>query len=253
MLNLKLKIEYDGTHYHGWQVQNGIKARKSYHSHRTIQNTLELALKKILQEDAQLIVAGRTDAGVHALAQIANFKTNTKLSLTRLRWALNCLLPEDIKVSQIQKVALNFNSRFCAKSKVYRYTVLNRKYSAALLAKKVYFFHYPLNIKLMRQEAKVLLGRHNFSAFAAKDSRERNPLRSIKSLKIIKKGAFIHFDIQADSFLYNMVRSIVGTLLEIGRGHFEKGRMLRILKLQERRLAGPTVPAHGLYLLKVSY
>ncbi len=253
MLNLKLKIEYDGTHYHGWQIQNGLKAQKTYRSNKTIQNVLQLTLKKILQENVQLTVAGRTDAGVHALGQVANFKTNTKLSLTRLRWAINCLLPEDIKVSQIQKVPLNFNSRFCAKSKVYRYTILNRKYSAALLAKKVYFFHYPLNIKLMRQEAKVLLGKHNFAAFAAQDSRERNPVRNIKSIKLITKGAFVQIDIQADSFLYNMVRNIVGTLLEIGRGHFEQGTMLRILKSRERRLAGPTVPAHGLYLLRVKY
>ncbi len=251
MPNFKLQIEYDGTHYYGWQVQNGKAA--GYQANKTIQCVLEQVLKKILQEDIKLTVAGRTDSGVHALAQVANFKSSTKIPLQRLRWAANCLLPADIKITHVQKVPQAFNSRFCAKSKVYRYTILNRKYSSALLANRVYFFHHPVDVKLMRSEAKFLLGKHNFEAFQAAELRQRNPIRSIKRIKIGREKDFIHIDIEADSFLYNMVRNIAGTLLEIGRGRFVKGSMQKILKSRNRKVAGPTLPAKGLCLLKVKY
>ena len=251
MFNFKLQIEYDGTHYYGWQVQNSKSS--VYQSNKTIQFVLEKVLKQILQEDIKLTVAGRTDSGVHALSQVANFKSSTKMPLIRLRWGVNCMLPEDIKVTRIQKVGLDFNSRFCAKSKIYRYTILNRKYSSPLSAGKVYFFHHPLDTGLMRREAKSLLGRHNFASFQAAEDRQRNPLRTIKRIKIIEDNDFIYIDIEADSFLYNMVRNIVGTLLEIGRGRFPKGSMQKILKSRNRREAGPTLPAKGLCLVNVKY
>jgi tRNA pseudouridine38-40 synthase len=253
MRNFKLEIEYDGTHYYGWQVQNGKKARAVYRNSQTIQHVLEEVLKKILQENIKLIVAGRTDSGVHALSQVANFKSSSRIPLEKLHWALNCLLPEDIKVTRIKNVGINFNSRFSAKSKFYRYTILNRKYSSALLANRVYFFNHHLNVALMRCEAKVLLGRHNFTSFQATEVRQRNPLRTIKFIKITKDKDLLHIDIQADSFLYNMVRSIAGTLLEIGRGRFPKGSMEKILKARNRKLAGPTLPAKGLFLVEVRY
>ncbi|MDD5097319.1 MAG: tRNA pseudouridine synthase A, partial [Candidatus Omnitrophica bacterium] len=170
-----------------------------------------------------------------------------------LRWGLNCLLPEDIKITRIKVVSWDFNSRFSAKSKIYRYTILNRKYSSALLSKRVYFYHYPLDLALMRKEAKVLLGKHNFKSFQAVDNRFRNPIRTVKRIKISKVKNLLQVDIEADSFLYNMVRNIVGTLLEIGRGRFPKGSMLKILQSQDRALAGPTLPAKGLCLVKVRY
>ena len=253
MRNFKLEIEYDGTHYYGWQVQNSKKAGLSYRNRQTIQHVLEDVLKKILQENIKLTVAGRTDSGVHALSQVANFKSLSGMPLEKLRWALNCLLPQDIKVTRIKHVGPDFNSRFSAKSKLYRYTILNRKYSSALLANRVYFFHQPLNVALMRSEARVLLGRHNFASFQTAEIRQRNPLRTIKLIKINKDKDLLHIDIQADSFLYNMVRSIAGTLLEIGRGRFLKGSMAKILKARDRGLAGPTLPAKGLYLVKVRY
>ncbi len=253
MFNLKLEIEYDGTHYHGWQVQNGIKAKQNYQSKETIQYVLEQVLKKVLQEDIKLIVAGRTDSGVHALSQVANFKSSTSMPLDRLRWALNCLLPEDIKVTRISKVRADFNSRFCAKSKVYRYSILNRKYSSPLLAPRVHFFHHPLDVGLMRSEAKILSGRHNFKSFQATELRQRNPVCSIKQIKITRDKNLLHIDIEADRFLYNMVRNICGTLLEIGRGRFPKGSMVKILESRNRRHAGPTLPAKGLCLVKVKY
>lgn len=251
MHNFKLQIEYDGTHYHGWQEQD-IK-RTDYRANRTIQHVLEKVISKILQENVKLTVAGRTDSGVHALCQVANFKSLTKMPLDKLRWAINGLLPGDIKVARIQKVGLHFNSRFSAKTKIYRYTVLNRKYSSPLLANRVYFFHYPLNVKLMRSEAKLLLGKHNFKVFQATDSQLKNPVRTIKSIKILKSKNFLYFDIEADSFLYNMIRSIVGTLLEIGRGRFPQGSLAKILNSKNRALAGPTLPAKGLCLIRVKY
>jgi len=251
MLNFKLEIEYDGTRYYGWQVQNG--KNKNYRANRTIQYVLEKVLKRILQENIKLIVAGRTDSGVHALSQVANFKSSTKMSFARLRWAINCLLPEDIKVTRIKNVPLDFNSRFSAKSKIYRYAILNRKYSSPLAASRVYFFHYPLDIGLMRREAKVLCGRHNFKAFQAAESSLRNPLKTLKRIRISKVKDFLYIDIEADSFLYNMVRNISGTLLEIGRGRFPEGSMRKILQSHNRKLAGPTLPAKGLCLMKVKY
>ncbi len=251
MLNFKLEIEYDGSRYYGWQVQNNKNA--SYRVNKTIQYALEKVLKKILQENIKLTVAGRTDSGAHAISQVANFKSSSRILLERLRWAINCLLPEDIKVTRIKNVPLDFNSRFSAKSKIYRYTILNRKYSSPLLASRVYFFHHPLDVKLMRREAKILLGRHNFKAFQAAEARARNPLRTIKSIKITKEKDFLYIDIEADSFLYNMVRNISGTLLDIGRGRFLKGSMRKILQSRNRRLAGPTLPAKGLCLMKVKY
>jgi tRNA pseudouridine38-40 synthase len=253
MSNFKLEIEYDGTHYHGWQAQNCIRASAHYQPNKTIQNVLEQVLKKVLQEDIKLIVAGRTDSGVHALSQVANFKSSSSMPLARLRWAVNCLLPEDIKVTRINNAAADFNSRFCAKSKVYSYTILNRKYSSPLLASRVHFFHHPLDLRLMRSEANALLGRHNFKSFQAAELRQRNPVRTIKRIKITKHKALLHIDIEADSFLYNMVRNIAGTLLEIGRGRFPKGSMSRILESRNRKLAGPTLPAKGLCLVKVKY
>jgi tRNA pseudouridine38-40 synthase len=253
MFNYKLEIEYDGTRYHGWQVQNKTQARRNYQPKNTVQYVLEQVLKKVLQEDISLIVAGRTDAGVHALSQVANFKSSSRMPLQRMRWALNCLLPEDIKITGISKVGPDFNSRFCAKSKLYRYSILNRKYSSPLLASRVYFFHHPLNVALMRKEAKILLGKHNFASFQAAELRYRNPVRTIKNIKISKSRNILHIDIEADSFLYNMVRNIAGTLIEIGRGRFAEGSMKNILASRNRKLAGPALPAKGLCLVKVKY
>ena len=192
MRNSKLEIEYDGTHYYGWQVQNGKKAKAIYRNSQTVQHTLEEVLKKVLQENIKLTVAGRTDSGVHALSQVANFKSSSRMPLEKLHWALNSLLPEDIKVTRIKLVGLNFNSRFSAKSKLYRYTILNRKYSSALLANRVYFFHHHLDVALIRREAKFLLGRHNFTSFQATEIRQRNPLRTIKFIKISKDKDLLH-------------------------------------------------------------
>lgn len=256
MRNLKLTIEYDGTNYSGWQIQKyGV----------SIQGTIESALQKILQEKIWLIASGRTDAGAHALGQIANFKTNSKITSQRLQKALNGNLPDDIKITRIEEVPFSFHSRFNAKSKGYRYLILNQTYPSAFLKNRVYFYPYPLNIRLMRQEAKYLLGRHDFKSFCASGSSAKDTIRTIKRITIKKSyrlplsacrlanASLLIIDIEADGFLYNMARNIVGTLIEIGRAKFPRGSLKEILYAKNRKLAGPTVPACGLYLLKVKY
>jgi tRNA pseudouridine38-40 synthase len=244
MRNIRLEIEYEGTHYCGWQVQ-----RKT----NSIQEVIEKSLKKILQEKVRLIGSGRTDAGVHALAQVANFKTNSGIDLAKLQKALNGLLPDDIVIRKIRQVDPDFHSRFDAESKAYRYTILNRNYPGALLKNTVYFYPYSLDVRLMQRESRVLLGKHNFKSFQASDKEDRSAVRTIKKINITREGDLIRIDIEADGFLHKMVRNIAGTLIEIGRGRFPVGSLGKILNSRDRKLAGPTVPAKGLCLRKVKY
>jgi len=246
MRNLKLEIEYNGRNYCGWQVQPNTKKK-------SIQEVIEKVLCKILSEKIKLIVSGRTDAGVHALAQIANFYISSKIPLDKLKLGMNGLLPRDIKISGIKEARPDFHSRFSSKAKIYRYTILNRSHSSPLMDGKVFFYPHPLNLRLMREEARALLGRHNFRSFQASLGKERNPVKTIKRLVITKNKDLIYIDIEADGFLYNMVRNIVGTLIQVGRGKSVKGCLKKILLLKDRRLAGQTLPAQGLCLLKVKY
>lgn len=250
MRNIKLEVEYDGTNYCGWQVQRKSKNAKAC---KSIQEVIEKTLQKILQEKIKLIASGRTDAGVHAKAQIANFKTNSNISCEKLQMALNGLLPKDITIARIEEKSFDFHSRFDAKSKVYRYTILNRSYPSALLRDTVYFYPYPLNIKLMQKASKVFLGLHDFKTFKAMDKEKRDTIRTIKRLLIKKDKALIYIDIEANGFLHNMARNIVGTLIEVGRGKLTPNILKKILLYRDRRLSGPTAPAKGLCLIKVNY
>jgi len=253
MRNIKLTIEYDGTRYAGWQVQNSHKSQVTSHKLKTIQHEIETALYKMLHKKIYLHASGRTDAGVHARAQVANFRTGSRLTPDKLRIGLNALLPEDISVLEAEEAQEAFHSRFSAKSKVYRYTILNRSAKPAILRQAVYFYPYPLNVKLMRKEARVLLGRHDFKSFQAADKRKRGAVRRIKRVEVKRDKEFIHIDLEAEGFLYNMARNIAGTLVEIGRGRFPEGSMKTILLAKNRKFAGPTLPAKGLCLLKVMY
>jgi len=198
---------------------------------------------------------------VHALGQVANFKTNSKIPLEKLQRALNGLLPADISVTKIGEAAKDFHSRFSAKSKTYRYTILNRPYRSAFLRKGAYFYPYLLDLKLMQKEARVLLGKHDFKSFCASASSVKDTVRTIKRISVKhfipntehRTLNLITVEIEADGFLYNMVRNIVGTLVEIGRGRFPEGSTKKVLRLKNRKLAGPTAPARGLALLKVKY
>lgn len=260
MRNIRLVIEYDGTGYAGWQIQGknqDTKTPRHLPSRQagkdTIQGIIEGTLRKILQEKVKVIASGRTDAGAHALGQVANFKTYSKIPCLKLQKALNTYLPCDIVIKNVEDACLDFHSCFDAKSKIYRYAILNRAYPSAILKNRVYFLRYPLNVRLMKEASKVLLGRNNFKAFQASGSTVKDSTRTIKKLKISKKNDLINFEIEADGFLYNMVRNIVGTLVEIGRGKFPADTLKKILMSRNRRLAGPTLPACGLFLLEVKY
>jgi len=252
MRNIKLTIEYDGTNFNGWQTQK-LRPGKSKAKSKTIQQTIQKALKRILQEDVKLIGSGRTDAGVHALGQVANFKTNSPRSLKAIIRGANAVLPKDIVIKDAEEVDLDFHARYDVRSKIYRYAILNRSYRSVFKRRSSYLVSFNLDVDLIRREVKCLIGRHNFKAFQAADKKSRSSTRTIKSIKISKRKHFIFIDFEADGFLYKMVRNIVGSLIEIGRGRFKKGSLKRILKSKNRRLAGQTALPRGLCLLKVNY
>ena len=208
MNNIKLVIEYDGTNYAGWQQQKNGK---------TIHHTLNKAIVKVVNEEIKLHGAGRTDAGTHAIGQVANFKTQSNIPFFNLVQAINYYLPKDIVVKSAKKVPEKFHSRYSVKSKVYRYTILNNKTRNAIGRNCCHYYATDLDIEKMQKASKALIGKHDFSTFKSK-SEVISSVRTIKKLEIKKKGEYLFFTIEADGFLYKMVRAIVGTLLEVGRG-----------------------------------
>ena len=244
MRNVKLTIEYDGTGYCGWQRQsNG----------PSVQDVIEKTLNRTLGETVQLIGSGRTDSGVHARAQVANFKTGSRLTTKRLLLALNSGLPKDVAILKVEETSSGFNARFKARRKVYRYSILNCPIHSPLTMRYSYQCRQALDVGLMKSESRALLGRHNFKSFRARDKRHRSSITNIRRIAITRKKKHIYIDIEANGFLYNMVRIIVGTLIDIGRGKLKKGDMEKILKAKNRVLAGPTAPAKGLCLMEVIY
>ncbi len=244
MRNILLKIEYEGTGYSGWQSQKNA---------RSIQETIEAALERITGRKARLISCGRTDAGVHAITHFANFKTPSGLPAYKLQRALNGVLPKDIVIKQAREVPLRFHARFDAKSKTYRYTIMTGNSPSAIERNLTAYIPYKLNLALMKRESEVLLGKHDFKSFQASDRKERSSVRTIKKLRLKKRGDKIIMDIEADGFLYNMVRNIAGTLIDIGRGRIPAGSMRGILKARDRKAAGETAPSRGLCLIEVKY
>lgn len=244
MRNIKLTISYDGTRYSGWQFQkNG----------RSIQETIQDAIRKVTGESLHLTGSGRTDAGVHAIAQVANFKTRSKLPSKNIQMALNMSLPRDIAIVKAEEVSAKFNSQHSSKSKMYRYTIFNNDFLSPLARHFAAKCFHPLDVGRMRKAAKMLTGRRDFKAFQAKDDVEKRSVRTLKSVKIKKEGDVIYIDMEADGFLYNMARKIAGTLVEIGRGKMPVNNIKDILKKKDCRLSGPTMPAKGLCLIRVDY
>ena len=249
--NLKLTMEYDGTHFHGWQVQDPAK--------RTIQDEIEKILKIIFKKKIHLFGSGRTDSGVHALGQVANFKIGSTMPITEILKALNGNLPEDIVVLNAQDVPLDFHAQYKAKRKIYRYKICNRPVRCALQRQFCLYLPQKLNLAAMRKESRYLLGRKDFRSFAAsdphseKEGKKKTTIRRIFRLEIRKKKDIVTIDIEANGFLYKMARTIVGTLLKVGLKKWKEGSIKAILKAKNRTLAAPTAPARGLCLLKVSY
>ena len=252
MKNIKLTIEYDGTNYNGWQIQDKAQRKKGGRV-KTIQGVLEDALFNILASRVRLISSSRTDSGVHALNHVANFKSSTKLKSARIRKALNSLLPDDIVIKEAREVNKSFNARYDAVSKTYRYLISKGDYISPFIRRYAYHFRQPLDVALMKKEARALVGRHDFKAFMSNTSgtERNNCVKTVKRLDIKEKNGLIEITIEADGFLYNMARNIIGTLIEVGRGKFSPGSARYILRKKDRRLAGPTIPAKGLCLVEV--
>ncbi len=246
MKTLKLTIAYDGTGYAGWQIQRNAK-------HPTIQGVLQQALRRILQEPVQVIGSGRTDAGVHALAQVAHVRVRSRMPCDGLRRALNSLLPPAVVVTQVEEVPPVFHARFDAKAKRYRYHLVTGPVVLPFERHYVHHVRRSLDVARMRQEAQALLGRHDLRAFPKTGSPITQTRRTISDIAIRRTRNGVVIDIEADGFLYGMVRRIVGTLIDVGRGRRPPGTIARILKTQDRDLVGPTVPPQGLTLMKVTY
>ena len=242
MTTFKVVLEYDGAGYAGWQRQSNAP---------TIQATLEDALASIAQTRLTVVGAGRTDAGVHALGQVASFQTDRGLSSRNWLRALNARLPADISVLSVEEMPDAFHARHSARGKLYEYHLLNRPERAPLLRERAWMLHKPLNPAAMAEAAAELIGTHDFSSFQTAPTDNENPECHLERLDLRREGDLIVLAFYADRFLKQMVRSIVGTLVEVGRGKRSAADMRRVLAARSRPEAGRTAPAHGLYLIRV--
>jgi tRNA pseudouridine38-40 synthase len=245
MPRLKLTLEYDGTAYVGWQVQpNGL----------SVQQVVEDALARLVGEKVVVSAAGRTDAGVHAVGQVVSFWTDKRLPLRAWVRGLGGLLPEDVSVVDALEVPDDFEPRRWSLGKHYRYQVCNRPVRAPLLRHTHWQIFAPLELGAMQQAATHLLGRHDFSAFRAADCAARHALRELRALEVHgDPGSLLRFEVKGTAFLKHMVRNLVGTLVEVGRGRRPPGWVAEVLASRDRHGAGPTAPAHGLCLMEVYY
>ncbi len=261
MRNIKLIIEYEGTYYHGWQVQPGLK---------TIQGLLRSKLSMITKADTQVTGAGRTDAGVHALGQVAHFRTDSRMTPEEFKVALNSVLPKDIVIKHVEEAGDDFHARYSATGRTYRYTILNDTTPSAFLRNYAYMVSRPIDVDSMADACKSLLGTHDFSSFASTGDPVHSFIRTVSDARILDTGCWIpalrvqdqassierrliHFQIEANAFLRGMVRAIAGTLLEIGKGKMSVEKMPEVIDARSRSAAGPSLPARGLCLISVSY
>lgn len=244
MPTLKLVIEYDGTGYAGWQRQP---------DRPTVQAVLEDRLQRITQTRHSVIGAGRTDAGAHALGQVASFQTDKSLSPEAWLRALNGLLPPDISVRTVDLAPPDFHARYAARAKHYEYRILNRPERSALDRTRAWHLYAPLDLNAMQEAASLLIGRHDFSSFQGHPTDTKNPTCDLRRLQVLREGELILVEAIADRFLKQMVRVIVGTLAEVGQGKRQPAALKDVLEARDRRAAGFTAPAHGLYLMRVDY
>jgi tRNA pseudouridine38-40 synthase len=246
LCNFKITIEYDGSDFHGWQRQKGC---------RTVQEEIENALNTVIRQKVAVIASGRTDAGVHALGQVANFKCVTRLSPGTIQKALNSLLPDAIVIRDCKPAAATFHARYDAKCKTYRYRILNHPLAVAIGRQYAWHLRRPLDLDAMREAAVILVGRHDFSAFEGAGSPRSHSIRRVFRAFIDReeKAEYLAFDIEADGFLRFMVRNIVGTLVLVGSGKIGVAEFEEILLSEERDRAGATAPPQGLFLMCVNY
>ncbi|HQP91132.1 MAG TPA: tRNA pseudouridine(38-40) synthase TruA [Candidatus Omnitrophota bacterium] len=264
MPTYKITISYDGTNYCGWQTQDSRQSSVISHQKKTIQSELEKALNKIFKKEIKIEGSGRTDAGVHALAQVAHFKTDKSFDVLKLKNALNANLPRDVYCLSVEVAEDGFHARFCARKKTYRYLIVNCADRPLFIKNFAAWVKDPLDIKKMRLASRCLVGKHDFKSFQASDRIDRRSETTVFSIKIKKSISnyelpfiygliWIIIEISASGFLRNMVRNVAGTLIEVGRGRIKPEEIKSILKNKDRKHGGPCAPAYGLYLIDVSY
>lgn len=244
MRNIKLTVEYDGKSYNGWQKQP---------DKLNIQGEIEKAIYNITKEEVDLIGSGRTDAGVHALGQVANFKTNSNIAIEKLPLAINSQLKSSIIIKKAEEVEERFHSRYNAKNKTYRYIINNSKCGSAIYRNLEYCFPIELDVEKMKKAAKYFEGEHDFKAFKSSGTSGKNSVRTIYKALVRQDNEKIIIELTGNGFLYNMVRIISGTLLEVGLGKINPDEIQNIIDSKDRQKAGKTLPAHGLYLVEVLY
>lgn len=244
MKRVKLIVAYDGTNYHGWQVQdNGI----------TIEEVLNRTISELVQEDIKVIGASRTDAGVHACGNVAVFDTESRIPGDKFSFALNQRLPEDIRIQESCEVDADFHPRYADTVKTYEYNILNRRFE--LPSKRLYaaFCYYPMDIERMNQAAAYLVGEHDFKSFCSAGAQVQTTVRTIYAVNVTKEDDMVHIRITGNGFLYNMVRIIAGTLMQVGTRLMEPEQVKGILEARDRSKAGPTAVAKGLTLVEIRY
>lgn len=245
MKRIKLTVAYDGANYHGWQVQpNAV----------TIEGKLNEAISELTKESIQVIGASRTDAGVHALGNVAVFDTESRIPGEKFSYALNQRLPDDIVIQQSQEVDKDFHPRYCTCEKTYEYVILNRKFPLPEYRNTAFFYYGDLDIKAMQEATKAFLGEHDFAGFCSAGAQVKTTVRTIYELTVEKKdNDMICIRVRGNGFLYNMVRIIAGTLLEVGKGNIEAKSLENRIAAADRSQAGPTAPARGLKLIRIQY
>lgn len=245
MRNIKLIIEYDGRKFNGWQKQP---------NNPNIQGEIENAIFEITGERVELIASGRTDRGVHALAQVANFKIESeKLPVEKFAIALNSKLKNSIRIKSAEEVDERFHSRYSVHSKTYRYVINNSKFGTAIFREFEYNFPIKLDVEKMNQAIQYFVGEHDFKGFKASGTSSKSSVRTIYDAKVYQDRDRVNIEITGNGFLYNMVRIISGTLLDVGIGKIKPEEIPEIIESKDRTRAGRTLPAHGLYLVKVEY
>lgn len=245
MRNIRLVIEYDGKDFNGWQKQP---------NKLNIQGEIEKVISGITgEDDINLIASGRTDAGVHALGQVANFKTNSKIPIDKMGIAINSRLKNSIIIKKAEEVDERFHSRYSCKKKTYRYIINNSKYGTAIYRNLEYHFSISLNIEEMKKAIKEFEGEHDFKGFKASGTSSKSSVRTIYGTNLYKENDRIYIELTGNGFLYNMVRIIAGTLLDVGLGKIKAEDIKDIIDSKDRTRAGKTLPPQGLYLLSVEY
>ena len=244
MSNFKLTVSYDGTDFSGWQTQP---------AHRTVQETLETAIGTLTHETIRVNASGRTDSGVHAVGQVVNFHSETRIPATSMVRAINAHLSGDVVVTACEQVHDTFDANRDAIRKLYRYVICDGATLNPFMRRYAYHCRHSLDAMSMRRAALPLIGEHDFHSFETDWPNRATSVRTILHLSVNRVGEYIWIDIEADGFLYNMVRAIAGTLINVGRGFWPESQVEAILRAEDRRQAGPTAPTEGLFLMRVTY